>query len=44
MMREFYDDCLALMFRLTNGRFVIGYALGEQGMLFRGELLVDCRL
>ena len=33
---------LALMFRLTHGRFIVGYALGDDGMLFRGELLTDC--
>ena len=32
----------ALMFRLTHGRFIVGYALGDDGMLFRGELLTDC--
>ena len=30
------------MFRLTQRRFIVGYALGEDGMLFRGELLTDC--
>ena len=30
------------MFRLTHGRFIVGYALGDDGMLFRGELLTDC--
>ena len=35
---EFYDGSLSLMFRLTHGRFIVGYALGENGMLFRGEL------
>lgn len=30
------------MFRLPRGRFVIGYALGESGMLFRGELIDTC--
>jgi hypothetical protein len=38
---QFHDGSIALMFRLTHGRFVIGYALGD-GMLFRGELLTDC--
>lgn len=37
---EYHGGSLALMFRLTCGRFVIGYALGDDGMLFRGELLV----
>ena len=25
-----------------NKRFIVGYALGNDGMLFRGELLTDC--
>ena len=33
---------LAIVFRITNGRFIVGYALGDDGMLFRGELLTDC--
>jgi hypothetical protein len=41
-VREFGDGSLALMFRLTHGRFIVGYALGDDGMLFRGELLTDC--
>jgi hypothetical protein len=39
VVREYHEGSLALMFRLKSGRFVIGYALGEEGMLFRGELL-----
>jgi hypothetical protein len=42
IVRTFHDGSIALMFRLTHGRFVIGYALGDEGMLFRGELLVGC--
>ena len=42
VVREYHDGSLALMFRLANGRFVVGYALGDDGMLFRGELLLDC--
>lgn len=42
VVREFHDGSLAVMFRLTKGRFIVGYALGEEGMLFRGELLTDC--
>jgi hypothetical protein len=30
------------MFRLPHGRFIVGYALGDDGMLFRGELLTGC--
>lgn len=36
------DGSLALLFRLPKGRFLAGYALGNDGMLFRGELLDDC--
>ena len=41
-IRQFTDGSLALVFRLTHGRFLVGYALGDDGMLFRGELLTDC--
>lgn len=41
VVERFWSGTLALMFRLTNNRFVIGYALDENGMLFRGELLVE---
>lgn len=40
--REYHDGSLALVFRLTHGRFIVGYALGDDGMLFRGELLIEC--
>ena len=30
------------MFRLPKGRFIVGYALGDDGMLFRGELIDGC--
>lgn len=39
---RFWSDSLALMFRLPRGRFIVGYALADHGMLFRGELLTDC--
>ena len=42
VVREYHDGSLAMMFRLTNNRFLIGFALGDDGMLFRGELLTDC--
>jgi hypothetical protein len=42
VVREFSDGDIALMFRLTHGRFIVGYALGGDGMLFRGELLTGC--
>jgi hypothetical protein len=41
IVREYHGGSLAMMFRLTNGRFLIGYALGNDGMLFRGELLTE---
>ena len=41
-IRQFTDGSLALVFSLTHGRFLVGYALGDDGMLFRGELLTDC--
>lgn len=41
IVRRHRDGSLVLIFRLTNDRFVVGYALGESGMLFRGELLTD---
>ena len=39
VVRRHRDGSLVLVFRLTRRRFVVGYALGESGMLFRGELL-----
>ncbi len=41
-IHKFIDGTLALVFRLTHGRFLVGYALGDDGMLFRGELLTGC--
>ena len=41
VIRQFHDGSIALVFRLTNRHFVVGYALGNDGMLFRGELLSD---
>ena len=41
VVREHRDGTLILLYRLTNGRFIVGYALAENGMLFRGELLTD---
>ncbi len=35
----FCDGSLALLFRLPRSRYLVGYALGDDGMLFRGELL-----
>ena len=42
VIRQFWDGSIALMFRLTNRRYVVNYALGDDGMLFRGELLTEC--
>lgn len=42
VVRAYRDGSLALLFRLTHGRHVVGYALGESGMLFRGDLLIGC--
>jgi hypothetical protein len=39
VVRQHRDGSLVLLFRLTRRRFVVGYALGESGMLFRGELV-----
>lgn len=41
VVERFWSGTLALMFRLPRGRFIVGYALGDSGMLFRGELLSD---
>jgi len=42
IVERYWSGSLALMFRLPRGRFIIGYALSESGMLFRGELIGDC--
>ena len=39
VVERYWSGALAVMFRLTGSRFIAGYALGESGMLFRGELL-----
>jgi hypothetical protein len=41
VVRKFWSGSLAIVFRLTHGRFIVGYALDESGMLFRGELLTN---
>ena len=41
IVERFWSGTLALMFRLPLGRFIVGYALGDDGMLFRGELLIN---
>jgi hypothetical protein len=42
VVQRFWLGSLALMFRLTGGRFIVGYTQAENGMLFRGELLTEC--
>lgn len=42
VVEQFWSGTLALTFRLPRGRFIVGYALGDSGMFFRGELLKDC--
>lgn len=42
IVERYWTGSVALMFCLPRSRFIIGYALGETGMLFRGELLDDC--
>lgn len=39
VVERYWSGSLALMFRLPRGRFLVGYALAENGMIFRGELL-----
>lgn len=41
VVERYCDDSLAIMFRLTANRFIVGYALADHGMLFRGELVCD---
>lgn len=42
VVERFWNGGLALMFRLPRGRFIVGYSLGNNGMLFRGELIDGC--
>lgn len=42
IVERFWSDAFAILFRLTKGRFIVGYCLGDEGMLFRGELLSGC--
>lgn len=39
VVQRYADDSIAIMFRLTANQFIVGYALADNGMLFRGELL-----
>ena len=42
VIERYWNGGLALMFRLPKGKFIIGHALGHNGMLFRGELIEGC--
>lgn len=42
VVERFWNGGLALIFRLPKGRYIVGYALGDDGMLFRGELIDNC--
>jgi len=42
VVERFWNGGLALVFRLPRGRFIVGYSLGDDGMLFRGELIDHC--
>lgn len=42
VVERFWSGSVALLFRLPHGRFIVGYALGDDGMLFRGELVTEC--
>ena len=42
VVERYWSGSLSLLFRLTKGRFIVGYALDDDGMLFRGELIDDC--
>lgn len=39
IVERYFNDSIAIMFRLTANQFIVGYALADDGMLFRGELL-----
>ncbi len=41
IVERYWNGGLALLFRLPKGKFIIGYALGND-MLFRGELIEGC--
>lgn len=42
VVERFWDGALVLLFRLPRSRFIVGYSLGNDGMLFRGELIDHC--
>jgi hypothetical protein len=41
IVEQFWSGSLALMFRLPRNGFLVGYALGEDGMLFVANCLGD---
>lgn len=41
IVQRYADDSVAIIFRLATNRFIVGYALAENGMLFRGELFCN---
>ena len=41
VVRRYWAGAMAIIFRLPKSRWIAGYSLGE-GMLFRGELLLNC--
>ncbi len=42
VVERYWNNGLALFFRLPKNRFIVGHALGDDGMLFRGELIDNC--
>jgi len=42
VVERYVNGGLALMFRLPKGRFIVGHSLGDDGMLFRGEMIDGC--
>lgn len=42
IVEQFWSGAMAIIFRLPGRRFICGYALGDNGMLFRGELVTNC--
>lgn len=41
VVERYRSGSMALVFRLISDRYIVGYALGDNEMLFRGELLTD---
>ena len=40
VVETYWSGAFVVFFRLTSDRYIVGYSLGD-GMLFRGELLID---